>query len=80
MDDKKIIQKRMEEEARPGEAFMMMLLMREECKMAQREKMSEVMKKYLGDTDCLCCGEELSGFAVKKIGRASCRERVLPPV
>lgn len=66
MDDKKIIQKRMEEEARPGEAFMMMLLMKEECKMAQREKMSEVMKKYLGDTDCLCFGEELSGFAVKK--------------
>ena len=66
MNERKIIRKRTEDERCPGEAFMMMLLMREKCKMAGKEKMSAIMGKYLGDTDCLCYGEELAGFAVKK--------------
>lgn len=66
MDERKIIEKSTEDERRSGEAFMMMLLMREECKMAEKEKMTAIMGKYLGDTDCLCYGEELAGFGVKK--------------
>ncbi len=66
MDKKKIKEKRVEDEMNSRKEFKMMLLMREECAMAQKDKTCTTMNKYLGEVDCLAYGENLTGFAIKK--------------
>ena len=66
MDKKKIKEKRVKDEMNSRKEFKMMLMMREECAMAQKDKTCTTMNKYLGEVDCLAYGENLTGFAIKK--------------
>lgn len=78
MDEKKIIEKRVEDEMDSRKEFMMMLLMKEECEMAQKEKMSATMNKYLGEADCLRYGKDLTGFVIRKYPAKLKEESVFP--
>ena len=53
MDKKKIKEKRVKDEMNSRKEFKMMLLMREECAMARKDKTCTTMNKYLGEVDCL---------------------------
>ena len=49
----------------PGMIFMMHLLMDEKCEMPEKEHMTEVMRKHIGETECFCHDEKVAGFAAK---------------
>ncbi|MBD7912506.1 MULTISPECIES: DUF4261 domain-containing protein [Clostridium] len=50
----------------PGSVFVIHLLMREKCDMPNKEIMTSVMQKHLGDVECFCHNKDICGFAVKK--------------
>lgn len=51
---------------KPGMIFFIRLLMEEKCEMPDKQLMSEIMNKHLGDTDCFSYSDETAGFAAKK--------------
>ncbi len=51
--------------AESGSVFLMQLLMKEECRMPEKECMMEIMKKYVGDIECFCYDEKVAGFSAK---------------
>ena len=44
--------------------FIMNLLMKEKCSMPNKETMTEIIKRYLGDVECFCYEENVSGFSL----------------
>lgn len=62
----KVLQQDLSQTERPGMVFMMQLLMKEACEMPEKEFMTEIMKKHLGDVDCFCHDDKCAGFAPQK--------------
>lgn len=50
----------------PGMVFVIHLLMEEKCEMPNKEQMHGVMSKHLGETDCFCHSDNVTGFSPKK--------------
>lgn len=48
---------------KPGYVFIMTLFMKEKCPMPDKEKMTAVLQKHLGDVDCSTYSENAAGFA-----------------
>lgn len=57
-------QKRYEE--RQGGPFVIHLFMEKPCVMPDKEMMTAIMNKHLGDVECFCYDEKTAGFAPKK--------------
>ncbi len=62
---------------RPGGPFIIHLFMREKCEMPEKELMTKIMKKHLGDVDCFC-HDKVAGFAATKY-KAEFKDGSIPP-
>lgn len=49
-----------------GHIFVMYLLMKDKCVMPDKDMMTRVMEKHLGNVDCFCHDNKVAGFAPKK--------------
>lgn len=61
-----------------GSIFVVQLLMKEMCAMPSKEKMTEIMKKHLGDVDCFIHDNKIAGFAPKKY-KVEFKDGSMPP-
>lgn len=61
-----------------GNVFMIHLLMKEMCDMPDKEYMTAIMKKHLGEVDCFCHDHKIAGFAPKKY-KVEFKEGSMPP-
>lgn len=61
-----------------GLVFAMQLLMKEKCSMPDKEEMTAVMKKHLGDVECFCHDEGVAGFIARKYSMEFKEGSVLP--
>lgn len=62
-----------------GLVFVVQLLMKEMCAMPSKEKMTEIMKKHLGDVDCFKHDNKMAGFAPKKY-KVECKDGSMPAI
>lgn len=67
-----------QKQGRQGEVFIIHLLMRDKCDMPEKEYMTEIMRKHLGDVECFCHDEKTAGFSPKKY-RVEFKEGAMPP-
>lgn len=65
-------------EERPGGPFIIHLFMEKPCAMPDKEAMTAIMEKHLGDVDCFCHDEKTAGFAPKKYS-VKFKEGSMPP-
>ena len=64
---KKVLQQDLsQKEGHTGQIFMMYLLMKDKCAMPEKDMMTSVMEKHLGEVDCFSHDKGVAGFAVKK--------------
>ncbi|MBO4458327.1 MAG: DUF4261 domain-containing protein [Butyrivibrio sp.] len=64
----------------PGMVFMIHLLMEDKCDIPEKEYMTKIMQKHLGEVDCFSHSTEMAGFAPKKYSVHFEKENVtLPP-
>lgn len=76
---KKVLQQDLcQKEEHPGQIFMMYLLMKDKCVMPDKDSMTNIMKKHLGDVDCFCHDNKVAGFAVNKY-KAEFKEGLIAP-
>jgi len=66
------------EKARPGMIFMMQLLFKEQCKAPEKEAMTAIMEKHLGEVENFSYDRGMAGFAAKKY-TAHFKEGEMPP-
>lgn len=76
--EKNVIQQDLSQKEQPGLVFVMHLFMKEPCKMPEKDFMTEVMKKHLGDVDCFCYDDKVAGFAPKKY-QVEFKDGSMPP-
>lgn len=53
-------------EEKQGTVFVIYLLMEQMCEMPDKQFMSEVMTKHLGESECFCYDKKMAGFAPSK--------------
>lgn len=78
-DNKELKQDLQQISDRPGGPFVIHLFMREKCEMPEKELMSKIMEKHLGDIDCVCHDNKIAEFAVKKY-KAEFKDGSMPPL
>lgn len=76
--EKNVLQQDLSQKEQPGLVFVMHLFMKEPCKMPEKDFMTEVMKKHLGDVDCFCHDDKVAGFAPKKY-QVEFKDGSMPP-
>lgn len=76
--EKNVMQQDLSQKEQPGSVFLMHLFMKESCKMPEKDFMTEVMKKHLGDVDCFCHDDKVAGFAPKKY-KVEFKDGSMPP-
>lgn len=64
--EKEVFEQDLNRQEHPGMVFVMHLLMKEKCPIPDREQMTAVMQKHLGEVDCFCHEAHIAGFAAKK--------------
>jgi len=64
--DKKVFQQDLSQKDNPGAVFIMKLLFREPAAFPEKEAMTEIMEKHLGEVDCFWHDEKGAGLAIKK--------------
>ena len=72
------MQQDLNQKEQPGLVFVMHLFMKEAYEMPEKDFMTEVMKKHLGDVDCFCYDSKVAGFAPKKY-KVEFQEGSMPP-
>ena len=65
-------------EERPGGPFVIHLFMEKSCAMPDKDTMTAIMEKHLGDVDCFCHDEKMAGFAPQKYV-ANFKDGSMPP-
>ncbi len=65
-EEEKVIRQDLEKAAQPGMVFIIHLLMKDRCSMPQKDVMTSVMRKHLGEVQCFTHDDKLIGFAAKK--------------
>lgn len=60
------VQDREQVEEHPGMVFMVYLLMEEMCDMPDKDVMTSIMNKHLGECECFCYDNDVAGFAPSK--------------
>lgn len=73
-----VFSRNLSEKEQPGRVFIISLLMKDKCEMPEKEHMTEVMRKHLGDVDCFCHDDRVAGFAAKKY-EVEFKEGKMPP-
>ena len=58
LDDKKGSQ--------PGGPYLIQMLFKEPVEMPDKEKMTAIMEKYIGSTECFCYDKKMAGFAAQE--------------
>lgn len=58
LDDKKGLQ--------PGGPYLIQMLFKEPVEMPDKEKMTAVMEKHIGSTECFCYDKKMAGFAAQE--------------
>ena len=58
LDDKK--------DPRPGGPYLIQMLFKEQVEMPDKEKMTAVMEKHIGSTECFCYDKKMAGFAAQE--------------
>lgn len=76
--EENVLQQDLSQKEQPGLVFVMHLFMKEPCEMPQKDFMTEVMKKHLGDVDCFCHDGKVAGFAPKKY-KVEFKDGSMPP-
>lgn len=76
--NEKILQQDLSKEEQPGMIFMMQLLMKEKCEMPDKDMMTTVMQKHLGDVHCFAHDDKVAGFAVNQY-KVEFKEGSIPP-
>lgn len=74
----KVLQQDLSQKEQPGIVFIMRLLMKDFCEMPDKEFMTEIMKKHLGDVNCFCHDDKVAGFAPLKY-KVEFKEGSMPP-
>lgn len=64
--EEEVLQQDLSQKDNPGGVFVIHLFMKEKCDMPSKERMTEVMEKHLGETECFCHDSKTAGFAPKK--------------
>lgn len=62
----------------PGMVFLIHLFMEDACELPEKDRMTDIMERHLGDVDCFCHDEKVAGFAVKKYS-TEFKEGKVPP-
>lgn len=76
--EEKVFSQDLSKKEQPGYVFLMELFMKDRCEMPDKERMTAIMKKHLGDVDCFSYGDNQAGFAVSKY-QVKFKDTVLPP-
>lgn len=76
--EENVMQQDLNQKEQSGLVFVMHLFMKDACKMPEKDFMTEVMKKHLGDVDCFCHDDKVAGFAPKKY-KVEFKEGTMPP-
>lgn len=74
-----VLQQDLSENVHPGAVFTIQLLMREKCSMPEKEEMTSIMNRHLGDAECFCHDEKGAGFAAKRY-LAQFKDAAAPPI
>lgn len=72
-----VFQQDLSKKEQPGSIFIMHLLMKEKCDMPDKEFMTSIMQRHLGDVECFCHNKDVTGFAVNKY-KAEFKEGSIP--
>ena len=78
MAEKEVFQQDLSRKEQPGVVFVLKLLFKEPVSMPDRETMTSVMAKRMGDVDCFWHNEKGAGFAAKEY-LAEFKDAKLPP-
>ncbi len=78
MEYQNYFQQDLSKEGRPGEVFVIRLLMKEPVELPERAQMEAVMSQHLSDVECFWHDEKGTGFAAKKY-LAEFKDASLPP-
>lgn len=76
--EENVMQQDLSKKEQPGSVFVMHLFMREACKMPEKDFMTEIMRKHLGDVDCFCHDGKVAGFAPGKY-KVEFKDGSMPP-
>ena len=61
-----VLKQDLSQKENPGLVFPIHLFMEEWCELSDKDSMTQIMQKHLGDVDCYSHTENAAGFAVKK--------------
>ena len=50
----------------PGGPYLIQMLFKEPVEMPDKEKMTAVMEKHIGSTECFCYDKKMAGFAAQE--------------
>lgn len=76
--DETVLQQDLSHKDRPGMVFLIHLFMEEYCDLPDKDVMTDVMSKHLGDVECFNHSENMAGFAPKKY-KVAFKEGTVPP-
>ena len=78
MGNQEVFDQDLSKQENPGAVFVIKLLFREPVEMPDKEKMTTIIKKRVGDADCFCYDEHVAGFAAKNY-QAQFKDGAVPP-
>lgn len=73
-----VLEQDLSEQVNPGAIFIMNLLMKKPPEIPDKERMTNILQKHLGEIDCFAHDDKMAGAAVKKY-TAEFKDASLPP-